>query len=89
MSRHDETPITSRVIPPSHPAIQGAQRRLISEIDEWLEQDEDYTPRSLADDLADDEKLIHFANVLALTLLVPVVAFLVIQVAWQLGKVLV
>lgn len=89
MSRHDETPITNRIIPPSHPTVQGAQRRLISEIDEWLEQDEDYTPRSLADDLADDERLMCFPKLLSLALLVPVVAFLVIQVAWQLGKVLV
>ena len=43
MSRHDETPITSRVIPPSHPTVQGAQRRLISEIDEWLDEDDAYT----------------------------------------------
>lgn len=89
MSRHDETPITNRIIPPSHPTVQGAQRHLISEIDEWLEQDEDYTPRSLADDLADDEKPIRFAAALTRTLLVVIVAFLVIQVAWQLGKVLV
>ena len=43
MSRHDDTPITERIIPPSHPAIQAAHKRLIDEIDEWLDEDDEFS----------------------------------------------
>ena len=86
--RHDETPPINRIISSHHPSVQGAQRRLISEIDEWLDMDDDYTDDAVPYELDKDQR-VHLADVLALTLLVVIVAFLVIQVAWQLGKVLV
>ncbi|WP_293817642.1 hypothetical protein [uncultured Corynebacterium sp.] len=88
MSRHDETPITNRVIPPSHPTVQGAQRRLISEIDEWLDEDDDYTDDAMPYELDKDQR-VHLADYLVIALLTTIVAFVVFQVAWHLGKVLV
>ena len=58
-------------------------------IKESPDTEDDHTPRSLADDLADDERLMYFPKLLSLILLALVVAFLVIQVAWQLGKMMV
>lgn len=88
MSRHDDTPITERIIPPAHPAIQGAQRRLISEIDEWLEQDEDYTDDAVPYELNDGQQVSLF-DMLAVSLAAMAFLGTVLLIAWNLGRLLV
>lgn len=88
MSRHDDTPIPSRIIPPAHPAIQGAQQRLISEIDEWLEQDEGYTDDAVPYEL-DDEQRVSLFDMIAASLAAIAFAGTILLIAWHLGKLLV
>lgn len=88
MSRHDETPITSRVIPPSHPTVQGAQRHLISEIDEWLDEDDAYTDDAVPYQLNDEQRVDLF-DMIAASLAAITIAGTILLLAWQLGKVLV
>ena len=38
--RHDDTPPFKRIISPNHPSVRGAQARMIAEIDQWLQEDE-------------------------------------------------
>ncbi|MGJ4108526.1 hypothetical protein ACN4DQ_07715 [Corynebacterium macclintockiae] len=88
MSRHDDTPITERVIPPAHPAIRGAQCRLISEIDEWLEQDDDYTDDATPYEL-DEGQRVCLADLLAVSLAAMTFAGTILLIAWHLGKLLI
>lgn len=89
MTRHDSTPPMNRIIAPNHPSVQGAQKHLISEIDEWLDADDDgYTDDAVPYEL-DGEQRVHLADLLAIALLTIIVAFIMFQVAWQLGKALV
>lgn len=88
MSRHDETPITSRVIPPSHPTVQGAQRRLISEIDEWLDADDDYTDDAVPYQL-NDEQQVDLFDMIAASLAAITIAGTILLLAWHLGKLLI
>ena len=88
MSRHDHTPITERIIPPAHPAIQGAQQRLINEIDEWLEQDEDYTDDAVPYQLNDEQRVTLF-DMIAASLAAVAFAGTILLIAWHLGKLLV
>lgn len=62
MSRHDDTPITERIIPPSHPAIQAAHKRLIDEIDEWLDEDDEFSDEAVPVDW-DEELRIDWLDV--------------------------
>lgn len=88
MSRHDNTPITERIIPPAHPAIQGAQCRLISEIDEWLEQDEDYTDDAVPYQLNDEQRVSLF-DMIAASLAAIAFVSTILLIAWHLGKLLI
>ncbi|MGJ4070664.1 hypothetical protein ACN4DJ_05920 [Corynebacterium macclintockiae] len=88
MSRHDETPITSRVIPPSHPTVQGAQRRLISEIDEWLDEDDAYTDDAVPYQL-NDEQQVDLFDMIAASLAAITIAGTILLLAWHLGKLLI
>lgn len=88
MSRHDETPITSRVIPPSHPTVQGAQRRLISEIDEWLDEDDAYTDDAVPYQL-NDEQQVDLFDMIAASLAAIAFAGTILLIAWHLGKLLI
>ena len=88
MSRHDHTPITERVIPPAHPAIQGAQQRLINEIDEWLEMDDDYTDDAVPYEL-DDEQRVSLFDIIAASLAAIAFAGTILLIAWHLGKLLI
>ncbi|WP_298074828.1 hypothetical protein [uncultured Corynebacterium sp.] len=88
MSRHDETPITNRIIPPSHPTVQGAQRRLISGIDEWLDEDDDYTDDAVPYEL-DDEQRVSLFDMIAASLAAIAFAGTILLIAWHLGKLLV
>lgn len=88
MSRHDDIPIPNRIIPPAHPAIQGAQCRLISEIDEWLEMDEGYTDDAVPYQLNDEQRVSLF-DMIAASLAAIVFAGTILLIAWHLGKVLV
>ena len=88
MSRHDETPITSRVIPPSHPTVQGAQRRLISEIDEWLDEDDAYTDDAVPYQLNDEQRVDLF-DMIAASLAAITIAGTILLLAWHLGRLLV
>ena len=88
MSRHDDTPIPNRIIPPAHPAIQGAQHRLISEIDEWLEQEEGYTDDAVPYEL-DDEQRVSLFDMIAASLAAIAFAGTILLIAWHLGRLLV
>lgn len=88
MSRHDETPITSRVIPPSHSTVQGAQRRLISEIDEWLDEDDAYTDDAVPYQLNDEQRVDLF-DMIAASLAAITIAGTILLLAWHLGRLLV
>lgn len=88
MSRHDETPITERIISPNHPSIQGAQRRLIAEIDEWLEMDDDYTDDAVPYELNDGQRVSLF-DMIAASLAAIAFAGTILLIAWHLGKLLV
>lgn len=88
MSRHDETPITNRIIPPSHPTVQGAQRRLISEIDEWLDEDDDYTDDAVPYQLNDEQRVSLF-DMIAVSLAAVAFAGTILLIAWHLGKLLI
>lgn len=50
---------------------------------------DNHTPHSLADNIAADERLMRYPKILSLPLPALVVALLIIQVAWQLGKMLI
>lgn len=88
MSRHDDTPITERIIPPAHPAIQGTQRRLIAEIDEWLEMDDDYVDDAVPYEL-DDEQRVSLFDMIAASLAAIAFAGTILLIAWHLGKLLI
>ena len=88
MSRHDDIPIPNRIIPPAHPAIQGAQHRLISEIDEWLEQDDDYTDDAVPYQLNDEQRVSLF-DMIAASLAAIAFAGTILLIAWHLGKLLI
>lgn len=88
MSRHDDIPIPNRIIPPAHPAIQGAQRRFIAEIDEWLDADDGYTDDAVPYEL-DDEQRVDFFDLLAVSLAAMTFAGTILLIAWHLGKLLV
>lgn len=88
MSRHDDTPITERIIPSAHPAVQGAQHRLISQIDEWLEADDDYTDDAAPYQLNDEQRVTLF-DMIAASLAAITIAGTILLIAWHLGKLLV
>lgn len=88
MSRHDDTPITERIIPSAHPAIQGAQQRLINEIDEWLEADDDYTDDAAPYQLNDEQRVTLF-DMIAASLAAITIAGTILLIAWHLGKLLI
>lgn len=88
MSRHDDTPITERIIPSAHPSIQGAQQRLISQIDEWLDADDDYTDDAVPYEL-DDEQRVSLFDMIVASFAAIVFAGTILLIAWHLGKVLV
>ncbi|MCG7268336.1 hypothetical protein [Corynebacterium sp. ACRQJ] len=88
MSRHDHTPIPNRIIPPTHPAIQGAQRNLIAEIDEWLDADDGYTDDAAPYEL-DDEQRVDLFDLLAVSLAAMTFAGTILLIAWHLGKLLI
>ncbi len=87
MSRHDDTRITSRIIPPSHPAVQGAQRRLIAEIDEWLDEEDDYTDDAVPYQLNDEQRVDLF-DMIAASLAAMTFAGTILLIAWHLGRLL-
>ncbi|MGJ4079227.1 hypothetical protein [Corynebacterium macclintockiae] len=88
MSRHDDTPITERIIPPSHPAIQAAQKRLIDEIDEWLDEDDAYTDDAVPYQL-NDEQQVDLFDMIAASLAAITIAGTILLLAWHLGKLLI
>lgn len=88
MSRHDHTPITERIIPPAHPAVQGAQQRLISQIDEWLDGDDDYTDDAVPYQLNDEQRVSLF-DMIAASLAAIAFAGTILLIAWHLGKLLI
>lgn len=88
MSRHDDTPITSRIIPPSHPAVQGAQRRLIAEIDEWLDEEDDCIDDAVPYEL-DSEQRVDLFDLIAASLAAMTFAGTILLIAWHLGRLLV
>lgn len=88
MSRHDYTPIPNRIISPNHPAIQGAQRRLIAEIDEWLDADDDYTDDAVPYEL-DSEQRVSLFDMIAASLAAMAFTGTILLIAWHLGKLLV
>lgn len=88
MSRHDHTPITERIIPPAHPAIQGAQQRLISQIDEWLDEDDDYADDAVPYQLNDEQRVSLF-DMIAASLAAVAFAGTILLIAWHLGKLLI
>ena len=87
MSRHDDTQTTSRIIPPSHPAVQGAQRRLIAEIDEWLDEEDDYTDDAVPYQLNDEQRVDLF-DMIAASLAAMTFAGTILLIAWHLGRLL-
>lgn len=88
MSRHDETPITEQIIPSAYPAIQGAQQRLINEIDEWLDADDDYTDDAAPYQLNDEQRVSLF-DMIAVSLAAIAFAGTILLIAWHLGKLLI
>lgn len=88
MSRHDETPITERIIPSAHPAIQGAQQRLISQLDEWLEDDDNYTDDAVPYEL-DNEQRASLFDMIVVSFAAIAFVGTILLIAWHLGKLLI
>lgn len=88
MTRHNNTPPMNRIIAPNHPSVQGAQKRLIDEIDEWLNMEDNHTNDVVLHEL-DDEQRVHLGDLLVIALLTLIVAFIVFEGAWLIGQVMV
>lgn len=88
MTRHNNTPPMNRIVSPNHPSVQGAQKRLIDEIDEWLDTEDNYANDAVPYEL-DDEQRVHLGDLLVIALLTLIVAFIVFEGAWLIGQVMV
>lgn len=88
MSRHDHTPIPNRIISPEHPSIQGAQRRLISQIDEWLDEDDGCTDDAVPYEL-DSEQRASLFDMIVVSFAAIVFVGTILLIAWHLGKLLI
>ena len=86
--RHDDTPIPNRIISPNYPSVRGAQRRLISQIDEWLDEDDAYTDDAVPYQLNDAQR-VTLLDMIAASLAAITIAGTILLLAWHLGKLLI